>query len=222
MLTIACVLRSGGRYNATWVRHLRANLAALSPPHRFVCLTDFDGDVGAERIPLLHPNWPGPGWWSILEVFRPGLFDGRVIYMDLANLVVAPIDPFVDGRGFIIAPDPYVDAPKRLRSGKLAGGGFASGITAFDAGDTELYDDFVQLAPDHIDRLHGDQEWMAERRPAAQTFRRGLYVSLKGDCLPSGSVPPGAVAIACHGAPKPPQVTDAWFRKIWDRWGHVF
>lgn len=87
-LTVACVLRSGGMYDAEWVRKLRDGFARhLTAPHRFVCLSDMD--VPCERIPLEH-DWPG--WWSKIELFRPGLFDGPVLYCDLDNVICGPLD----------------------------------------------------------------------------------------------------------------------------------
>src|SRR5947209_20113122 len=56
MLTIACVLRSGGPYNADWVTGLQGNVARFAPLHRFVCLSDVD--VPCERVPLIT-GWPG-------------------------------------------------------------------------------------------------------------------------------------------------------------------
>lgn len=199
-LTIACVLRSGGKvYDARWVERLRRNVARHAPPHRFVCLSDVD--VPCERVPLAM-GWPG--WWSILEVFRPRLFTGRVVYFDLANLIVDAIAPFTEGEGFVIAPDPYNVGP----------GKFASGVMAFDAGDTEIFDRFD---PSTIGRLHGDQEWIMEFRPRAATFAPGLAVSYKGQCRGHGRYPTGAVAVLCHGKPKPDAIDDAWVRDMWTR-----
>jgi len=63
MFTVICVLRSGGQYDAEWVRKLRDGVKRnLARPHRFVCLSDVD--VPCERIPLQH-DWPG---WPKNEV----------------------------------------------------------------------------------------------------------------------------------------------------------
>ena len=72
MLTVASVFKSGGTYFPKYVRVLRdAVRRNLTIPHRFVCLTDVD--VPCERIPLIH-GWPS--FYSKIELFRPGLFDG--------------------------------------------------------------------------------------------------------------------------------------------------
>ena len=49
-LTVACVLKTGGCYNAEYVRRLKCGVDAHLRGHRFVCLSDTD--VPCERIPL--------------------------------------------------------------------------------------------------------------------------------------------------------------------------
>ena len=89
--TVACVLRSGGIYTEEWVDRLRRDVAAnLAIPHRFVCLTDMAPDC--ETLPLRDP-WTG--WWSKLELFRPGNFNGPVLYLDLDVIVVGDLTEIV-------------------------------------------------------------------------------------------------------------------------------
>lgn len=92
VLSVACVHKLG---NSTYDRNNYVGALAdavarnLSTPHRFVCLTDaVSVPDGVERIPLLH-GWRG--FWSKLEVFRPGLFDGPVLYLDLDTIVCGDI-----------------------------------------------------------------------------------------------------------------------------------
>lgn len=95
-LTVACVLRRGGQhmgtregpYFAKYVRILRDSVAAhLSLPHRFVCLSDVE--VPCAHIPL---RWLWPGAWAKLELFRHGLFEGPVLYLDLDAVVLGELD----------------------------------------------------------------------------------------------------------------------------------
>jgi hypothetical protein len=99
MLTVACVYKSravskiggiiGAHYDASWVIKLRNSVARhLTVPHRFVCLTDVEIPE-IETIKLVH-NWDG--WWSKVELFRPGQFDGPVLYFDLDIVMVDNID----------------------------------------------------------------------------------------------------------------------------------
>ena len=76
MTTIACVLRSGGDYGPEWVEKLACsagNVMGYRLGLRFVCLTDMEVPH-VECIPLAY-GWPG--WFSKLELFRPGLFAGE-------------------------------------------------------------------------------------------------------------------------------------------------
>lgn len=91
LLTVACVRRSGGVYDRVdYVGALaRAVARNLRAPYRFVCLTDkSEVPDGVERIPLLH-NWPH--FWSKIELYRPGLFSGPVLYLDLDTVVCGDI-----------------------------------------------------------------------------------------------------------------------------------
>jgi hypothetical protein len=195
MLTIACVLRSGGHYSADWVSGLQANVARYAPPHRFVCLSDMD--VPCERVPLTT-GWPG--WWAKLELFRPGLFAGRVFFMDLDVLVTGDISPLCAGSGLAIC--------QGFGSSK-----FNSSAFAWDAGDTEMFDRFN---PDDMPRLFGDQDWMVECRPAARAFPPGLVVSYNQHCR-GRELPPDARLVVCHGRPKPPDIREEWFQALWSR-----
>src|SRR6478609_2567748 len=117
MLTVACVLKSGGIYDATWVERLRAGVKRHLPlEHRFVCLSDVD--VPCERIPLEY-NWPG--WWSKLEAFR---LPGPVIYFDLDTAIVGDLSEIVARTdlwgGFTILEDFYRNK------------GYGSGVMAWD------------------------------------------------------------------------------------------
>lgn len=93
MITVACVLRQGGKvgYNSSWVDKLKNSVDRnLSIPHRFVCLSDCE--VNCERIPLINA---GAGFWSKLELFRPGLFSGPVLYLDLDTVICSSLDEIV-------------------------------------------------------------------------------------------------------------------------------
>lgn len=84
MLTVICVLRSGGIYDESDVVKLQHQVARhMSQSHRFVCLSDID--VPCDRIAMQH-NWPG--WWSKIELFRPGVVTQNTIYLDLDNVIL--------------------------------------------------------------------------------------------------------------------------------------
>ena len=108
-LTIACVLRSGGDFDAEYVERLRDGVAAnLSLPHRFVCLSDIE--VPCERVALRH-GWPG--WWSKLELFEQ--LKGRVLYFDLDTVIAGSLN-----RPRLERPSkPYSRPPRDWRTSSL-------------------------------------------------------------------------------------------------------
>lgn len=92
MLTVCCVLKSGGIYKKEHVNILKSMVGRnLSIDHKFVCLSDCD--VECERIPLINNL---QGWWSKLELFRPGLFDGPVLFLDLDTVIVNSLDLLIE------------------------------------------------------------------------------------------------------------------------------
>jgi hypothetical protein len=94
MINVVCVLRQGGKvgYDATWVEKLKNSVARnLTLEHKFVCLSDVT--VPCERVPLIDS---GPGFWAKLELFRPGLFQDPVLYIDLDTVICNNLNDVVD------------------------------------------------------------------------------------------------------------------------------
>ena len=210
MLTVLCVLRSGGGYDAEWVRKLRDGVARnLTIPHRFVCLSDCD--VPCDRIPLEH-DWPG--WWSKIEMFKPGVITGPTLYLDLDTVVTGSLDgmaklayPFAMLRNFH-QPD-YV----------------GSGVMWFRDADTvphQVYEKFKRM-PDayiaHHDRVRvsshlGDQAfiWDTLKGDIAKLDGLGLK-SYKYHC--KAFLPEDASAVCFHGPPRLPEVKAPWVAQHW-------
>lgn len=93
MITVVCVLRKGGKigYDSAWVEKLKNSVARnISIPHKFVCLSDCD--VLCDRIPLTETD---PGFWSKLELFKPGMFSTPVLYIDLDTVICKNIDEII-------------------------------------------------------------------------------------------------------------------------------
>ena len=94
MINIVCVLRSNGKvgYDATWVDRLKKAVERnITIPHQFHCLSDCE--VPCNRIPLEDI---GLGWWAKMQLFRPGLFNGPVLYFDLDTVICQNIDDIVN------------------------------------------------------------------------------------------------------------------------------
>jgi hypothetical protein len=126
-LTVVCVLRTppapvvpttkAKQYGPSDVLRLQKGVATfLSIPHNFACLTDQPDIPGVRTIPLIGDT---PGWWGKAELFRPGLFPGPVLYIDLDTAICNEIDSLVHsctGRPFVATKEPGYG---RLASGIL-------------------------------------------------------------------------------------------------------
>jgi hypothetical protein len=205
-LTVACVLRSGGEYRPEHVLALRAAVAKwLFTSHEFVCLTDTP--IEGVRCILLRHNWPG--WWSKLELWRPGVLSGLVLYLDLDTLIRGPLHDMVFDHRFTVLRNMWVDPPDpRIGSAVMAWHGDLSAI----------YQQFI-TAPDayiaagtHRGNLgdqgfvqhywHGPMDRWQDRFP-------GRIVSYRRDC--KAGIPPEA-SIVCFGGPVRPWDTEHWGR----------
>lgn len=197
MTTVATVLRAGGVFTTEWVTRLRAQCHRHLPPHSFRCLTDHDDIPGG--IPLQH-SWPG--WWAKLELFRPDVFTGRVVYFDLDTLLVGDASPLFDYQGTFAALSDFF-RPEI----------WASGVMAWDAAETSKLwegirlnvgdfrgrsDLFLNPLLPHVDRL--------------QDLYPGLIGSYKAHKLQGG---PGGFSVVClHGEPKQPTASE-WVQEAW-------
>jgi len=99
-LTVVCVLRTPPAtinskqkaFKFSDVYKLKKSFDRfLTIPHDFVCLTDsFD-----KKIPTIDLIGDTPNWWAKLELFRPNLFLGPVLYIDLDMVICDYIDDLV-------------------------------------------------------------------------------------------------------------------------------
>lgn len=200
MLTVACVLRSGRVYDTGWVARLQRGVAEhTAAPHRFVCLSDVD--VPCERIPL-EADWPR--WWGKVELFRPGLFTGPVVYLDLDTIVTGDVARLARDAGFGMMPDVY------------RAGGWCSTAMAWsgDAGQ-DIWDRFTSDPDGYMTRFRalGDQGLVEHVMGDRVTALDGV-ASYREHAL--AGPPEWAVAVAFHGVPKPGDAT-GWARQEWER-----
>lgn len=199
VITVACV--EAGNYEGRgteYVNKLRSMVRRHLPvPHRFVCLTDeVYPREGVERIPLVM----GPqGWWSKVELFRPGLFSGRVLALDLDTLVVGSLDALVKLKGTVHLRDWGWDRDL-----------YGNAIMLWDAGEHEEV--WARYTPEVARRLRGDNDWMFELGgwPA---LPKGLNVSYRYHC--KDGPPAGAVTVSMHGRPKCHEITRGWVSEAW-------
>ncbi|MFO0270395.1 MAG: hypothetical protein ACK53W_07670 [Gemmatimonadota bacterium] len=212
MLTVICVLKSGGIYDAEWVRKLRDGVARhLGLSHRFVCLSDMD--VPCERIALQH-DWPG--WWSKIELFRPGVVTGPTLYVDLDNLPVGDLSPLTD------CPHDFA----MLRNFNRPE--YASSCVMWfkDKAPAQVYEKFAADPQGwmtfHV--KHRDGPYLGDQAFIWDCFDRNVpfielpalaVCSYKKDYLRLGRLPDGAAMVAFGGSMKPNTVNHKWVRQAW-------
>lgn len=167
-LTVACVwVRGHVPFTDEYVVRLEAMVRRfIDREFSFVCLTDKPSMVPAGIETIRVPS-PGElkGWWSKIHLFSPsnGL-RGRVLYLDLDTLVVAPLAPIID------YPAKFALIPHSGRfegtPGRAVVKIFNSSVMVWDAGEAATSvnpsDVFRRWTPDVANRLHGDQDWIGE------------------------------------------------------------
>lgn len=192
--TVACVLRSGGPYTAEYVERLAEGVKRHLPGADFWCLSDVP--VACRRVSLIH-RWPG--WWSKLELFRPGLFTGPTLYLDLDTYVVGDLTEIAAyPHRFTMLSDFY--KPRFP----------ASGVMAWSGDWSRLYEAFARDPKRHMETYcatgrWGDQGFIAHHLgedPARfQTLFPGQVLSRK-----VGGDRSDARIICSHGRPRPHEV----------------
>jgi hypothetical protein len=198
VLTVACVLRSGGEYRPEHVMALRDGVREhLAAPHDFVCLSDVDVP-GVWTLPLRHRF---PGWWSKLELVQPHRFTGRIVYIDLDSVIVGDLSALAAYAG------PFAMLSDFLRPERPA-----SGVMAWDAdADADapraIWDNWVRDPEGHMyaHQGGGDQAFIrsvvGDGVDRLQDHVPGQLVSYKVHC--KDGVPDGARVVSAHGRPKP-------------------
>lgn len=171
---------------------------AHNPGARIVCLTDCDIDhPGVEAVPLVH-DWPG--WWSKIELFRPGLLAGPTLYLDIDTVVVGALD------------GARVDDFTMLAC-VYRGGDVGSGIMGWTRTPTHIYERFCSDPDRNMRRYRttarwGDQGFIRDHLGATPKTFGTEFRSYKVHCR--RGVPAGTKIVYFHGKPRPWQVGIDW------------
>lgn len=232
--TVACVLRTRngktrdhgvrGYTVEDVVRLRRAVTRAWPEPHDFVCLTDVARPKVARGEPhiefvALESDWPG--WWAKIELFRSGLFNGPVIYLDLDTVVCGPLDPLVTTEPGLIALD-HANWRGRMNSGVMAWATDLSAIHARFNADPDGAMARYQHGDPAAGKALGDQGFLEEvitdlglplrfvQDLAGETFAQSYKLHI-GDGVPG----PETSIVYFHGEPKPGEVGAEWITATW-------
>lgn len=215
MITVACVY---------WVDPLRPHFPICPPswitklqrmvddnllmPHKFVCLSNVE--VPCERIPLKH-NWRG--WWSKIEIFRPGLFEDEILYIDLDTVILDSIgDMFYHGKDFVgLRPFNPINAVRQNY--------FASGMMSWK-NDSEYQMSFIYECFDyekHTRMFPGDQDYISARLQSHDVHNTAYWQDIVGGIysykrhIKNGKVCPDKARVVCfHGEPRPHMLNEEW------------
>lgn len=198
MLTVACVLKSGGIYDATWVARLRDGVKRHLPlGHRFVCLSDVD--VPCERIPL-ECDWPG--WWAKIELFK---LDGPVLYFDLDTAIVGDLSGLarkISWPGLYVLRDFYRN--QGYGSGVMGWSGVLTKkhLTRWHEGFVADPERWMQLCGGAGDQNYIERQEHQHITSAWQEWPElaGQIVSYKVHCR--NGIPSNARVVCLHGRPK--------------------
>lgn len=198
-MLVACV-KVGSLYGPHYVNRLASMVARhTTRPHQFVCLTDDPTGLTCESRDI---GAVLPGWWAKLALFKPGTFAERVLYLDLDTVICGNIDALMDYTG-----------PFAILRSFLPPSRYGSAVMSFEPTHGHIWERFTLGT---MDRLYGDQDWIAEQTPTADCWQ---------DILPTGTIGSYKVhdlresnrgySVCCfHGEPKPHQV-NGWVRDAW-------
>lgn len=156
MITIACVLRAGGKvgYDSTWVDKLYNMIKRnTTRPFRFVCLSDVP--VNCERIEL---STVAPGYWAKLQLFEQGLFTGPTLYFDLDTVICNNIDFLIDSLMLQTQLVMWKDPDYNISSSAIMywNGDYSDIYNSYSL-NREYYEDRYSQANQGVERQIGDQ-----------------------------------------------------------------
>lgn len=218
VLTVTCVWVQGEYpYTADYVTRLEAMARRwIARPFRFVCLTDqpwaFQSPI--DTVPIACPERCSAPW-AKLEVFNPARrWGGRVLYLDLDSLIVAPLDSLIDTPAECAITD---DPPKqwertRDRFGRRIIRRVNSSVMAWDGGTmTSLYTTWSRRV---AQELSGDQDWIGQEALTIHRWPRAWFPRISEAVRPPW--PTDAKVILCK-VPKNHVLAQEqdWFAPLW-------
>ena len=195
MLTVVCVLKTGGEYSAHYVKKLMDGIKNnLTIEYRFICLSDIELDF-CETLPLLNDY---PGWWSKLELFR---FKDKTLYFDLDTVINGSLDEIASfDHHFTMLQDfqPY--------GRDLMPGVYGSGVMAWQGDFSYLLDEFTtaEILNYNTTGKWGDQGWIRDKLNQVpdtfQTLFPAMFASHKWHPKQTRL---NASVVCYHGKPRP-------------------
>jgi len=195
----------GSKYSNDWVYRLSSMVAKnCSAPYRFVCISDRD----IEGIETIESTSSLQGWWAKLDYFRPGLFEGPCISLDLDITIVGDIAE--------LQREPLTAARETRRQKKMN-----SSVMAWepDGFTDRIWNPNPPASKSKREGFFGDQIYIANTYPKYHLF--GDEVLMFKKHLEGGKVPlpPEAKVVFFNGEPKPHReevMQYEWNKITWD------
>lgn len=224
-LRVICV-KWGDKYPLDYVEKLANMCERHLPLHEFVCVTDDPPSLSASRISFQPLVCDLPGWWQKVGLFRPGMFPGHNLFLDLDVVITeslrvlveqSKIEPTklytLDDFSYSLRnPRPLASLSSDLLA-KLGGvGTINSSVMAWHGWpDSEVYKAWKDFDAEVMNVLHGDQNWITRALwpDSIRFFADGFVKSYKYGGRTE------APLVVFHGSPKPHEVNDTWVQENW-------
>ena len=168
MINIFCLLWKGDfrnrDYNENDVKNLYNSVTKnIKYPFNFYCLTnDMNANIKGEKIELIN-NWPG--WWSKIELFRPDLPSGIILYLDLDTTIINDLTPVLEYSGDFILFD------SRMSSNKATVNKYHASTMLFNSRQFSwIYDKFKNNSTYYMNNYRSEQDLYGEWLPNQPTF----------------------------------------------------
>tara|TARA_B110000503_G_scaffold57915_1_gene92699 strand:- start:281 stop:934 length:654 start_codon:yes stop_codon:yes gene_type:complete len=165
-INVACVLRQGGKvgYDAAWVQKLKDAVSRnLTLPHKFICLSDCN--VPCERIPL---DTGGDGFWAKMQLFKPGIFTGPVLYIDLDTVICQNIDEVilkVSNEEFVM----WYESDKQVHS---------SAMMWWNGDHSYLWNLYLSTSLSHWKNIYGAMPLYGDQALISENTKHTLFTDL--------------------------------------------
>lgn len=240
MLNVLCV-RVGHKYPADYVYKLKNMVEKhLKQEHRFICLTD-----NVSKLPgitcIAAPIQIADSWCKI-GLFKPEqrlIENGdKCLYLDLDVIITGSLDKLIEGKlekvkGYDgVTEITYEDADgnevieyqknydgtmqpcKDLWIAKDWRDPFNSSVMYWEHPQKSRI--FGQFTKEHMERLRGDQNLIAELMPDAKTFHSNDILSYKFSGCNKKDEKPKCKIVLFHGKPKMHDLPDVqWIKEEW-------
>lgn len=212
MITVACLL--WGDWPVEAVYKLKQGVSRHLNGFRFVCLTDRDVP-GVETLPI-GVDWPRN--LKKMALYRPGLFKGRVLALDLDTVITGSLEDIAAYDGPFCVIEDFYDG------NGLCGGG----VIGFEADNVHLFRNLylpVAHDPEAAALLcaGGSERYWFRRQFADMPFAPDFWqrvcpsqvVSAKPERTLIREVLENARMVCFHGKQKPWNSNAPWIAEHW-------